>query len=458
MLRKVLFIAGYVLLAGSFLVAAILPLGSVAAYLPVDSELRLSGSTTVFPIVEFGIGRFPATPAGAGVTLNVSQGGSGVGKTNALDELNDIAMSSSSCKDYTGGTGPGHIANYDFLGNPAPGTAAVNDPAGLDNAFISGTLYGSSPVKAWTSVTLRPHTCAQLTKPVIGLDGISVIVNVNNPCTNPAELVFTKADLEGIWGPGNGGSVPNITQWNQISRAVQAGCPATPMLIVAREVGAGTRASFLDIIKGTLTEASEQTKIAASGVRGNGSPAVRDIVNGVTVPPADAARAIGYVGLNFVGGQNRATGIECATFGKTGCSQNTVATPVLNYENPSIATIQNGKYPLGRALYLMYLATNPSVAQIQSFVNWTLGLDGQRVVELAEYIPNTGAVIAKDCDVNLDGSCDTGDVVVIGLTSNWLVGNPLEGWLRADANIDGSIDTGDVVLIGLTSNWLQPSP
>jgi len=53
-------------------------------------------------------------------------------------------------------------------------------------------------------------------------------------------------------------------------------------------------------------------------------------------------------------------------------------------------------------------------------------------------------------DVNLDGVCNVGDLVVVG--QSWrLSGSP--GWMRADVNKDGVIDDIDMVLVAWHLGW-----
>jgi len=53
-----------------------------------------------------------------------------------------------------------------------------------------------------------------------------------------------------------------------------------------------------------------------------------------------------------------------------------------------------------------------------------------------------------DCDVNLDGSVNVLDMIVVG--QNWgETGDP--HWIRADVNTDGNVNVLDMIIVG--QNW-----
>jgi phosphate transport system substrate-binding protein len=291
-----------------------------------------------------------------GAVMNVAQGGSGAGQIGIMNGSLDIGMSSSSCKTSNEST----------------------------------------------------YTCAQLVKDAIARDAVSVIVNVNAPC-NIASL--SKADIQQIWG-----TTPGWTNWNQLP-----GCSANqPLRIIAREIGSGTRQSFLELVP--ITDAAEQAKITAHGERKNGSPAVEAAVD------ADPL-AIGYAGLHFVGGNNKAVAVAGVM--------------------PSDETVSNGTYTMSRSLWLFTLPTsiNPKPL-IQTYRTWVLGHEAQAIVNNEGYVPVGPS--APDWDVNLDRIGDIGDVAVIGVS--WQATNAVSGWIRADLNWDNIVDIGDVAAVGV--KWL----
>jgi phosphate transport system substrate-binding protein len=375
-----------VLLLGSSLPA----FSSPAVGDPDPNTLKMSGSTTVYPIVETSKTRFPNTAPGA--IINATQGGSGVGKTDILNGVTDVGMSSSSC----------------------------SSPADDIN---KGTTY----------------RCSDLTKTTVGRDAVSIIVNANAPCSLTS---LSKTDLQQIWG-----TTPGYTNWNQLP-----GCSVNqPLRIIAREIGSGTRQSFLELIP--ITDANEQAKITAHGERKNGSPAVEAAVN-------NDPNAIGYAGLHFVGGNNRGLSLDYCTWKPCppsplppvwppdwcpGCPP-TGPIPV----PPISDRVVDGYYPLSRGLFLFTLPVgiNPKPL-IQTYLTWSLAEEAQGIVQNEGYVP-VGPV-AADWDINLDHTCDIGDVAVIGIS--WQENNAVAGWIRADANWDTVVDIGDVALVGV--NWLQ---
>jgi hypothetical protein len=114
---------------------------------------------------------------------------------------------------------------------------------------------------------------------------------------------------------------------------------------------------------------------------------------------------------------------------------------------PSVATVQDGTYPLSRVLHMITLkpSLDPDYTpRIQDYINFMFSKAGQQIVENAGFVS-----IAPNWDVNVDHAGNISDVVAIGL--HWGQSGA-KRWIREDANSDGGCNISDVVLVGLHWN------
>lgn len=154
-------------------------------------------------------------------------------------------------------------------------------------------------------------------------DGIAIIVNNNNSLTN-----LSSSQIKDIYAG-------NITNWQQV------GGSNTPIMVVTREVGSGTRDGFQSLIMGS-------TNISASAITQSSTGALLSYVAG---DPS----SIGYLSYGSVDNSVKALKVDGIA--------------------PSIATIKDKSYKLQRPFLYVTKGTPNAVAQ--AFINYTLGTDGQ---------------------------------------------------------------------------------
>ncbi len=176
---------------------------------------------------------------------------------------------------------------------------------------------------------------------VIAMDGLSVIVNPENPITQ-----LTKDEIGAIFR----GDVKN---WSEI------GGPDMPINMYGRQSNSGTFVFFQDyVLKGDYS---------AKMNRMNGNAQIVEAVK------SDKS-AIGYVGVGYV---KDATGLTVVSVASKRGGE---------YASPlNSADVKSGKYPIARPLN-QYVAGIPEGA-IRKFLEFELSPEGQRIVEEEGFFP-----------------------------------------------------------------------
>ncbi len=171
---------------------------------------------------------------------------------------------------------------------------------------------------------------------VLGLDGLAIIVNKNNPVaalsTSQVAKIFTG----------------EIADWKEVGGA------AGPIEILARDDKSGTYDTFKALVLG-------KGKLAAGAVRLEDSRALSDRV-------ASDAGAIGFIGLPYI---RSAKAVAISDAG---------VTPLV----PNRLTIATEDYLLSRRLYF-YVAASPDPL-VRRFVEFVLGSEGQDVVARTGFV------------------------------------------------------------------------
>ena len=168
---------------------------------------------------------------------------------------------------------------------------------------------------------------------VIALDGIVVIVNMQNPVVD-----LTTDQLRGIF-------TGTITNWSQL------GGSDAPIAVYGREAGSGTRSAFEEIL-GISDRCLYTNEYSSNG----------DIVGNVSTNP----NGIGYVSLS-----GASSNVKMLLIGGIACSEE---------------TIRSGSYALQRPFIMVTSVHRPLSAQAQMFLNYALS------EEVAEYISIAGAI------------------------------------------------------------------
>ncbi len=174
---------------------------------------------------------------------------------------------------------------------------------------------------------------------VVGLDGISIVVNSNNPVSS-----LTLTQLEMIY---NG----TYTNWSQV------GGNNAEIVTYGRQSTSGTYDYFREHILHNKNFRADNRELAGNA----------EIVQSVQ----GDANGIGYVGVAYT---KQGVNVKILKIG---------ATSEAVYE-PTIANIKSGVYPIARKLYI-YTDGNPT-GTLDAYVSYILGPVGQQTLEEVGYI------------------------------------------------------------------------
>jgi phosphate transport system substrate-binding protein len=180
---------------------------------------------------------------------------------------------------------------------------------------------------------------------VIARDAIAVIVNPNNPVKQ-----LTIDQISKIFKG-------EINNWSEI------GGENRPIVRLSRESNSGTHVYFLETVvrKGDPKDKSlfsPDTLLLPSS-------------EGIISEVQDNPNAIGYDGLGYVTPQVKVLPVA--------------KSEGLDYISPSVETVNNGKYPVARDLY-MYTRNEPQGA-IKTYLDWIVTPEGQKIVGDLGFVP-----------------------------------------------------------------------
>lgn len=188
------------------------------------------------------------------------------------------------------------------------------------------------------------------TEIVLGIDGLSVIVNADIPVNS-----LTVAQIGAIFRG-------DITNWNQV------GGPNKNISLYGRQPSSGTYVFFQEFVMGNKNYSTKMKQM-------NGNA---QIIEGIK---ADKS-AIGYVGVGYVFDEsgNVMEGLKVLTVSK---DKNSEAVTPLVAEN-----VKSGKYPIARPL-LQYTNGKPQ-KHVKDFIAFELSPEGQKLVEKMGFYPVAG--------------------------------------------------------------------
>ncbi|MDQ1274500.1 MAG: phosphate transport system substrate-binding protein [Euryarchaeota archaeon] len=250
-----------------------------------SQSITLKGSDTVLPLAQAEAEEFMIENSDKSVT--VTGGGSGVGITALIDGEVDIATASREIK---------------------------------AEEIEAAQANGINPVET-----------------TIAYDGISVVVNPENPVT---ELTFDQ--LRGIY---NG----SISNWKDI------GGDDLEIVVISRDSSSGTYEYFKEeVLQGDEYRADALTQPATGGIVGE-----------VSQNP----NAIGYIGVAYLDETVKALSLDAGN----------------GSEAPTSENILSGAYPLSRSLYF-YTDGEPS-GLTKEFIDFVLSETGQSLVTEVGYFP-----------------------------------------------------------------------
>jgi ABC-type phosphate transport system substrate-binding protein len=438
--------------------------------------IMFDGSTTVYPIVYSSQTQYPLTDLGTGTTIQVWQENSSHGRTSVLNNYVDVGDASSACSPANNGSTGGTVtlgdefvpssgwdqganSTYPSSGSHSPyfcpGAPATTDPGGNSGNELTTMNAGTSNEIARDAVTLIVSkaflaTCSGVpTSPAVGASGSYLGQSGGFPV-----LSFTQVQQiwEGVY-----------TNWNQVYS-----CPSTPIVLLSRAQGSGTRSSFLKLAK---IYCGPSTGSGADVDAVNGNCATSPVSGGESVDAAVSASGMilqtnpqveqqvdtdgtkgdmGYIGLAFTDSNN-------TQFAIVPSGGSTAEDPVKNNLLPSIV------YPYGRLLYMYMNPVSAARSVVQNFDTFisTGGLgeqgQGQGLVNEFGFVA-VGPEQCPNWDVNCDGVDNIEDLGQVG--QYWQQHGPASsdpastyqrGWVRADAAFVGVVDIRALTTIG--QNW-----
>jgi phosphate transport system substrate-binding protein len=244
--------------------------------------LSISGSTTVLPVVAACAEKFMLENSGTEVM--VSGGGSGVGVTAVGEGTAQIGMSSRELKSD-------EIAKY-----------------------------------------------PNLVQHIIAKDGISIIVNKENPVTQ-----LTIEQIMKIYAG-------NITDWADV------GGTAGAIVVLGRDSNSGTRGTFDELVLKGAAPVATMEQLGSNG----------EVHDKVMSTPG----AIGYVGLGYV--DEEVKGLDVSKNGTA-------------YIAPSVANVQAGTYPISRNLNMF--TDGEATGLSKNFLDYMISPEGQAIVEQEGFVP-----------------------------------------------------------------------
>jgi phosphate transport system substrate-binding protein len=180
---------------------------------------------------------------------------------------------------------------------------------------------------------------------VVSRDAIAVIVNPTNPVSQ-----LTLQQLSNIYSG-------KINNWSQV------GGEDRLIVRLSRETNSGTHVYFLQTVI-RLGDAKSKTLFSTDTLL---LPSSEGIVNELRQNP----NAIGYDGLGYV-----PSDLKMIAVGKTAGGP---------FVLPSIATVNDGSYPVSRDLY-MYTAGQPTGA-VKAYLDWILSPEAQTIVADLGFVP-----------------------------------------------------------------------
>ena len=213
-------------------------------------------------------------------------------------------------------------------------------------ALINGTADIANASRAMSAEELADAQAKGIT-PVqfeVARDAIAIVVHPDNPVDG-----LTLGQVSALY-------VGWITNWSQVKGEDR------PVVLLSRESNSGTYAYFLENVvrmgdKSSHLLLSPDTLLMPSS-------------EGISAEVRQNPNAIGYDGLGYITSDQKIIAVAVNRGGK--------------YVLPSVATVNDGSYPISRPLY-MYTAGEPQ-GVTRDYINWVLG-PGQAYVAKLGFVP-----------------------------------------------------------------------
>jgi phosphate transport system substrate-binding protein len=178
---------------------------------------------------------------------------------------------------------------------------------------------------------------------VVAGDAIAVVAHPSNPVDS-----LTLQQISDIY-------TGRITNWREL------GGEDRPIVLLSRESNSGTYVYFLE----NVIRLGEDSDLLFSP-----DTLLMPSSEGISTEVRQNPNAIGYDGLGYVTPDQKMLAVAQESGGP--------------YVLPSIATVNDGSYPISRPLY-MYTAGQPT-GQVKAYLDWVLGA-GQALVRELGFVP-----------------------------------------------------------------------
>lgn len=179
----------------------------------------------------------------------------------------------------------------------------------------------------------------------IARDAIGVVVNLANPVQQ-----LTLQQISDVYSG-------KITNWKDV------GGEDRPIVLLSRESNSGTHVYFLEEVV-RLGDSKNKTLFSQDTLL---LPSSEGIIAEVRQNP----NAIGYDGLGYITPEVKTLAVAPQEGGE--------------FVKPSVETVNNGKYPIARPLF-MYTNGEPQ-GDLKIYLDWILGPAGQQIVGDLGFVP-----------------------------------------------------------------------
>ncbi|MGE4543400.1 MAG: PstS family phosphate ABC transporter substrate-binding protein [Pedobacter sp.] len=196
----------------------------------------------------------------------------------------------------------------------------------------------------------------------VALDSLAVYVNKDNPIDS-----LSMPEVDAIFSQTRKGGHSEIVTWGQAG--LTGSWAQQPISIYGRNSASGTYGFFKEhaLSKGDFKNTVKEQPGSAS----------------VVLSVTEDKNGIGYSGIGY-----KTSGVKAIALSKDAGAA--AYTP--NYEN-----VLEGKYPLGRMLYLYVVKApnKPLPKNVEEFLKYVLSKEGQEIVVKDGYLPLPAGVAAK---------------------------------------------------------------
>jgi phosphate transport system substrate-binding protein len=180
---------------------------------------------------------------------------------------------------------------------------------------------------------------------VVARDAIAVVVNPSNPVS-----ALTMQQISDIY-------TGKIINWREV------GGEDRPIVLLSRESNSGT---YVYVLENVIRMGDPKSKLLFSP-----DTLLMPSSEGISTEVRQNPNAIGYDGLGYVTSDQKVFAVA-----------RDAGSP---YVLPSVATVNDGSYPISRPLY-MYTAGKPE-GQVKMYLDWVVGGPGQRLVSKLGFVP-----------------------------------------------------------------------